>query len=960
MKIILLFINVLLFPPFSFAQESKNYEALVSTLEVNVKKDGSSTFTTENVFRVLTEQGRSELSLYKIRVDETESKFQLLEAFSVNQNKKSIVQEKSLKTSQSKDTKNFGLSGQSEIIVPFDNVSIGSEVHIRYKILQKPFLGNIFSSTIAVSNESLAKKEHYKFTSEIPLFFRDDNLAPYFVLKSRNESNQFVVEISPSPQAYIYEGIINETGVLHLTSAANWKQIQENAAKKYSAAISEPPPEKLQKIIAGAGKQSTKKEMIEFAAREINKVVAYSGNWTTKDGKWFPQGIKKTLDTGKGDCKDYSTLMTAVLRGIGFESYPFLTFRSRAYVGQEKLSRLSGLASPELFNHVIVWAKDKEGKVWWVDPTNPYVQADTITSDILGNFGIVLDGHSENAIFLPSRNLDPADLNLEQTLTVNADNSVNGTGKIRMSPSFYNSIAMLERQSGPEATKGLVKVILNPTSKKTELELKKVAEKTPGYDYTFRGTDWVQEEFGKYKAITIFNVLGLTLQSFKPKAGIDIGEPGTAKIITHLRGQKEMDSIRAGCLLRSKWIDVDRIVENKPQEVTITDIIKIKERYISKQEASGSMFENIQQDLVACSKNSALVLSLNESLKSPEIRKIEKLKGPAVEAMSDVDAKTLAKLLSIQISEISGYIPLKLFRYHEKRVNDKKASASDYVQMSEAVVRLGFIKEHQYIPEHLIEGIRYLDFALQSAKEEVEVQAYAKKISLLLLLGNEKEANQVFHILHKKYPKQWLTYRSGAEILKKHEKYELAEKSLLLGEAIIKTKEQESEFSKSMYDLYLSQKKYKEVISYQERIRQKNPNNPWVLHNLADLYLQSGDFEKCIQLEKEVISSSGFAEAELTLSDAFFKKASSVHSKAQARQPSSLEPYEELLLEAIKYNNKNLQALTSLGAHYLQIYQRTQNKGDLQKGKPYLLQAMSIEPNNDKVKTLFEQYKKFD
>ncbi|MGZ3770911.1 MAG: DUF3857 domain-containing protein [Bdellovibrio sp.] len=952
-----LILNLLLLSSYSFGQKLKNFDSLVSTLEIEVKKDGSSIQSIEEVYKVLTEQGRSELSLHKIHFDEAEAKFHFVEAFSLSNGQKFITQQNTLKINQTKATDNFGLSNIAEVIVPFDKITIGSEVHIRYQLFQKPYLGNIFSLILQFSNSSLAKKETYKIISEVPLYYREDNLSPNFSFEGHGQNNKFMIEIKPTPNAYTYEGTKIEIGEFYLTTAASWSQIQQSASKKYLTAVSESLPQALQKIVKDAAKQKSKKDTIEYAARELNKLVTYSGNWTTKDGKLFPQGLKQTLTKGKGDCKDYSTLMAAVLRGLGFDAYPFLTFRSQSYAGSEKLSKLSSLANPQLFNHVIVWAKDNEGKVWWLDPTNPYVQADTITSDILGNFGLILDGRSEKAIFLPSKNLDPADFTLEQTLTLSGDNSVSGSGEMKMSPSAYNSIAMLERLRGPQATKTLINMILNPTSKNTQLDLKKNEGNKPGYIYTFHGTDWVEEDFGKFKDITIFNIVGLSLSKFKNKTNIDIGEPGITKIVTHLRGQKVVDSVLGGCLLRSKWIDLDRIVENKPQEVMVTDLIKTKERFISKTEATGDIFEEVHEKLTSCVMNSKLVLNLSESAKTDEMKELDKIKGPDVEIMTDQNAKALENLKG---PTIYSYAALKLFRYYEKKEILKKADAEAFINMGKSVAKLGYLSGDQFIPEHLKEKIRYLDLALRTANGDSEVKAQAGKIDSLLLLKEEKQASQIFQSLYKKYPKHWLTFKMGSNLLNNQKKFDLAEKSLLIGKTFLKNEEDEDDFNRSMYELYSDQKKYSMAIPYQEVILSKNPRNPWALHNLAILYFRSGNTDKCIELEKTAISISSFGAAKGVIAEAYLKKASEVQQN-QSRTPSSVNPsYEENLLEALKYNNHNLEALTLLSDHYLQSYKRTKNKIDLQKGRPYLKQAMTVESNNEKVLSLLEQYKKYE
>lgn len=944
----------MLFPFIGFSNQERNYEKNYEFYDYEIKKDGSSVLKVIIDYTVLTEKGRSDLSLYKVQYDNSNSRFNLKSAFSINGGVKTPVPISSIYYNSIKSTERSGLSNIGEAIIPFNNVVIGGKIFMEYQIQSQPYIDNIFSTIQTLAIDPNIKSQRYSFTSEIPLYFYEENLQPFY-LATKQTSPKYSVNIFSIQNSLTFEDVNKIRPTIFLTTLKNWQELQSAIAKKYLTKMKDTLPKKLLPIIATAKTMNSPNEKIDYVSKEINKLIAYSGNWTTISGKMFPQDINNLLLSGKGDCKDFSTLLAFILKNLGFEAHPALTFRSQVYKGEIALKKYANIPNTNFFNHAIVWAKDQTGKVWWIDPTNPFVQADVITGDILGNFALILDGKSKEVTFLPKKNEKPAEFYLEQTLTISKDNTVIGTGNVKMNASPYNTLAMVERLYGNKTLKVFFGLMLNPYSRNTNLELKSTKL---NYDFTYFASDWVKEEESQYKAITIFNPLGLSVQLVKRDDDGDLGEPGITKFITHIKNQKEIDTIDTSCLIRSKWLDVDRIVENKPDEITITDILNVKERFISKQETSHDFFKVLLGRISNCVENSNITLKLNEARKTIQEKEQDKLKGPPIENMTDADA--------IALDEISGpdlfsYASLKLFRYHNKKIQDKKSGSESYYAMARAIRSLGFIRGDLYIPEHITESLFYLDKALLNAKGEIEAKIYSLKILNLLTQNKEPDAIANLLILNGKHPKSLYTYKSGYRIALLQKKFDVAEKWIRAAEPLSKTNSEKGDYFQAMYDLYSKQNKFKEAISYQEKLIQLEPKNPWMLHNLAILYLDSGNFEKCIELEKKALSISEFGMAKKVISEALIAKALNIkHNNQQARTPASIDEFESLALEAIKYDKDNTDASLALSELYLQNFKKTNSKIEIQKGKPYLLLAIASKPTLPRVITLSNQYKQIE
>ncbi len=842
-----------------------------------------------------------------------------------------------------------------EAIIQFDNVKIGSEIHLRYELNDKPAIGMIFSTAFAISNRELAKKENYTYISEVPLLTLEEDFAGSYTLKKTNSPNQHKIFIEPTAYAYGLEGKHELIARIYMTTSKSWSEVREQTEALFNKVLSRKLPKEYLKIAVAAKALPTTKETFNRVAEELNKLIAYSGDWQTRQGRYAPKIMQAVAVQGKGDCKDYATAMVAILRNLGYDANPFLTFRSNSFAGIESLTALSKIPSPTHFNHVIVHVVDKDKKTWWIDPTNPFVQADNVTIDILGNFGLLLDGKSTQALFLPSQNPQPADFTLEQTLTISGDNQMTGTGFTKMTPSSYNSLAMVKRLYGKEGLAKLYSFILNPSSKTTQLQIQESQPRVMRFDYSFHTSDWVVEQ-PKVKAISAFHPLGLHKDRLLINQNVDLGEIGQATYLTKIKGQKVLEPQRNHCLIRSDWIDADRVVTNSGGDIIVKDTIKTKKRFISKVEAHGEIYEKFLDDVGGCTETAGLLLKLDDSLKTAEYLQKEKDLGPSLDVMTDLDAD---RLFDLQGPSQTQAILLKLVRYYEKKLATQPKDSQAYYRTGFAMARLGYIMGDLYVPEHLKLAIENIDRSLNLAPEENEPRYTDKKIKYLLLENNLSAAMESFNRLNKKWAKHFYTYMAAAKIAQFQKNPKIAEQWLTASESLAKTTAEKIEFHGAIQDLLSQNGRSKEAIPHQEFIAKNSAKNAWAWHNLAALYMNEGNFDKAIEMDMKALEISEFGMARKVISDAYYRKYKKTVLNA-GRNPASLKGSEELLMSSLKYNARNLQALGGLALHYANEFQQTHEPITLSKGRSYLDQATQVDPKNQGLTSLMSIYQSLE
>ena len=147
---------------------------------------------------------------------------------------------------------------------------------------------------------------------------------------------------------------------VQLTTFADWKQLAQWYAKLQGdrMAVEEGIRHKADELSKGANTPTEKtRRLYDFVARNIRYVSLSFGV-----GRYQPHAASDVLQSGYGDCKDKHTLLSAMLRAEGIQSYPVLIHSAR------KLD--PDVPSPAQFDHVITAARLGPGSgLTWLDTT---------------------------------------------------------------------------------------------------------------------------------------------------------------------------------------------------------------------------------------------------------------------------------------------------------------------------------------------------------------------------------------------------------------------------------------------------------------------------------------------------------------------------------------------------------------------------------------------------------------
>ncbi len=154
----------------------------------------------------------------------------------------------------------------------------------------------------------------------------------------------------------------------------------------------------------------TETERIGAIARFVQSIRYVSiQTGVGRGGGYTPHPAVDTFAKSYGDCKDKATLMRAMLKVVGIQSYPVLI-----YLGDPEYVR-EAWPSPQQFNHAIVAIRitdekfagmtlDRPGseRLSFFDPTDPETRYGDLPQDEQGSLALVVSGSDGALVRMPS------------------------------------------------------------------------------------------------------------------------------------------------------------------------------------------------------------------------------------------------------------------------------------------------------------------------------------------------------------------------------------------------------------------------------------------------------------------------------------------------------------------------------------------------------------------------------
>ena len=176
---------------------------------------------------------------------------------------------------------------------------------------------------------------------------------------------------------------------VQLTTFTDWKQVAQWYAKLQGErmTVDDSVRKKALELTKRADTPTEKaRRLYDFVARNVRYVSISLGV-----GRYQPHAASEVLQNGYGDCKDKHTLLSALLRAEGIQSYPVLIGSAR------KLD--VDVPSPAQFDHVITAARLGTGTgLTWLDTTPEVTPFGLILYQLRNKEAVVASEDSEGGL----------------------------------------------------------------------------------------------------------------------------------------------------------------------------------------------------------------------------------------------------------------------------------------------------------------------------------------------------------------------------------------------------------------------------------------------------------------------------------------------------------------------------------------------------------------------------------
>ncbi len=587
---------------------------------IQVEADGQSTLTREVMIRVNNDQGREAQSVQSLSFNSRAQKFRILKAETLNGPPgkqiaspvpKGDIEIKEVgEMSQAFDSlKSAGLS--------FPKVGVGSRIHMKYELKNvEVAIKGFWSSGFSLAGENI-EDFRLRVQSKLPLYYNVRDLEGRLTHDVMTKSGVTVLEIkSKSP---LFTVAVQEEAPffrpdrvpsVSMSSLPDWSRYGSGLIPQHEALLAKPLPALLQEIKKRAETAKTSVERVQQVAAGIAQEFRYFGDWRRRHGGYLPRGLNEIAESRYGDCKDLAMVATAIFRSLGYRS-------NLAWVFRGELAPAAGAYEYPVdtaFNHAISRV-EADGKVYFVDATNPVAYAQGVYADIADRPTFVLYADGGKLERTPPLNPSDAVFNSHLAYEFQPDGSMLASGTFGLAGRQAIGLTARAFYSPVEAVNyDIVRSVANNG---------KVLESMVG-DFD-RGSRIVKDvsipvklrlaESGLTTSAGIGyplfrdDAVGRLLVDTKDRiSDLYIETPSTTKTKVDLLNVRKVGRVSLDCSFNTDYIEASRKVSEIKNGVSVEDTVIVKKAILSTTTLQSPEFAKFQSSLRTCFNRAALIL----------------------------------------------------------------------------------------------------------------------------------------------------------------------------------------------------------------------------------------------------------------------------------------------------------------------------------------------------------------
>jgi tetratricopeptide (TPR) repeat protein len=920
----------------------------------HVKKNGNFSYEFEEHLRVNNDEGRIQGATKRLPYFRRNNKIRVEWAKTVYQYHEFPVALGQI-VDRSVATPQEGVTDLREKIIPFNNIFVGSEIQYKYRLSEKkPLVPGLFGMTFIYGAEEPEANETNRVVSEVPIYYHVNDPHKYLEIKYGREKDFYVLTVilkktvfnRPAKEEIL--PVIDPTNVPTVTVSINknWAEVASLFAAHYEKVLSQELPKEYRAILKKAEMEKSDIDRINIVTSEIAQQMTYSGDWQKIDDLFFPKDLKIIASLKTGDCKDFATATSAILRKMGLKASVALVQRMSIeapnyFLTRQNFPQEEPSVNMQTWNHAIVKVTLSDKKVLWIDPTNPVSNAGYVKSDIEDSPALVLEKTTQHLETVQSF-LSDSLLHIQRQLKIRGDNTAELESSVKTIGLTDVSFLELAWQKGEESLHKIYGLLAGFG----EPSLSESFQGIPGKSRISKPTtvkviatipspiSEVKTEEGKQKISHLVFTMGLPpqlrifvlLNPTKRATHMAIGEKGISQTDNEVEGYHIKETAAADCYMLSPWIDMERRTENTPTGFAVHFYFHQKKSFLLKEEMKSKDFDLLMADLQGCVGGQRI-----------EVEPLKKDKPLAIEKEIDIDkASELSFKLDRKDQLIARRALLKILA-----ANPKNARA--HAILSDILIFLGYHSRDFYGSAYVAEAGREADLALQSDVHSAD--AHIAKAKILVMSQQLPAAKMELNQAYKLDAKNPGFFSVAAHISEIEKKFDIAERYLLAKIPLLKTDAQRVLLYNRLGALEMSAGNYGGAVRYFNQGLAVDPKSNWLLGNAMSAYMNLKKWDEAIAYGKRALEISEYNIFRGVLASAYSQKGLELLNAGRPSEEKELE-IEKLFQSSLKLKADDPDAIHGMGVLYLYMGVRKKDRILLAQSKEYIERYLKINPTD--------------
>lgn len=953
----MLFFAMILSGGFVQAEWAHESEADVELSEeisrIDVNEDGSSSWVEMRKMKALNDKGRSRLALESISFNPDMTSISVKSASSttdgvVSKVELSAIQERA---SQGKES---GVTGNKELVIPFNNLKVGSTIEYEYitKTKKSPVTG-IFTMRFLYGLQFPEKSGKTVITSARKINYAVVDPDKVLKVEPSQENGKYRLTISLVKSAFKVPKEVmpsipkNMNAQVEISTGESWSEFATKVSEKYEQVLSvKNLPQGLKDIAAKAKDVKDPYEKIDKVTSELATVMTYSGNWTTVEKMFYPKSLEEIGKLKIGDCKDFATATTAILRNLGMEASVSLVYR---HDSQRTVSQIFSkpiddkIPLIDFFNHAIVNVK-LDGKNVWVDPTNLVSNSKYVYSDISGTSALILNKDTKALSFIPESSSLESQIKSVKTLKLNPDDTVDSEGTLEVNGDYAKSIFEAAVYKSEQSAKDGVVYLYgsNPREARSFIEglnfKARIARKVEGKIKVFGEKYVVNDSKGERSLyIPLPNRIGVYVAATKGrKSDFYVGPQAIETSITKVPGY-DFSKEDFGCISLSPWYTIERKLVKTKEGFEIHDRIHYRQSLIQAADINTDEYQFNHGDIASCGQAQKI--------------KITPIAGVDFASRTkDFNKEYVQKLVSSQgPKSIDNIIEAK------NKLDTMMATNPDdkdhRLMLYRTIYRINFkrsdVKRSEY---DLLAGDILNKLYREFPKDAGVLRA---KTRFAMGTNDLNEAKKFFKDAYYASEKGKDIFVLGGNLANKLKDFKTAEGSYKRALEYTKDAVEIGNIFSDLADNAGHAGQTEQMMEYFKKALEYNPSDAWLYSRYVEYlnYLQKWD-ESIVASEK-MLKVADFGVGRKLLGEAYQGKATKIWKGYVTRPVQTVTDPEqdvvaELCYKALKYEEQSYTCLNLLGIFALNTAKKEQNLEKAQKAYDYFSRSL-MGPGNSTV-----------